>query len=179
MRESDDQESAMNEDKPSAKGERRDVDKPDPLTEQIGSHSLAAAGGAVGGAAAGAVSGIVFGPVGSLAGAIAGAVLGGAAGASTGGVSDFDIAPHEDWWREHYAERPYVRRGAAYDDYAAAYRFGTLAYARTDRPREWDEVEPELATEWESMRGESLMPWDEARDAVRDAWNRMYDPQRY
>lgn len=172
----------MNEDKPSAKGERREPlppAKPEPIVEQVGAHSLAAAGGAVGGAAAGAVSGMVFGPVGSLAGAIAGAVLGGAAGASTGGVSDFDLDPHEDWWRAHYASRPYVRQGAAYGDYAPAYRFGTLAYARTDRPRAWDEVEAELQTEWESLRGEAAMPWDQARDAVRDAWNRMHDPEQY
>lgn len=169
----------MNEDRPAAKGERRDPQKPDPVTEQVGSHSLGAAGGALGGAAAGAISGIAAGPVGSLVGAVAGAVLGGAAGASTGGVSDFDVAPHDAWWRAHYAERPYLPQGVAYDDYASAYRFGTLAYARTDHPREWDEVEPELAEEWEAVRGDSRLSWDDAREAVRDAWNRMLYPDQY
>ena len=174
----------MNEDRPAAKGERRDPqkpdpDKPDPVTEQVGSHSLGAAGGALGGAAAGAISGIAAGPVGSLVGAVAGAVLGGAAGASTGGVSDFDVAPHDEWWRAHYADRPYVAPGTVYDDYAPAYRFGTLAYARTDRAREWDEVQDELAAEWEAERGESHLSWDQARDAVRDAWNRMLHPDDY
>jgi hypothetical protein len=171
----------MHKDKPSAKNERRDpkAERPDAAVEQVGTHPLGTSAGALTGAAAGAVSGLVMGPVGSLAGAVGGALLGGAMGASTGGVSDFDTTPHDDWWRLHYATRPYMPNGARYDDYAPAYRFGTLAYARTDHPREWDEVEEHLMAEWDDARGESGLSWDQAREAVRDAWNRMHHPDEY
>jgi hypothetical protein len=168
----------MNENKPTAKEERRDPLVPDAAKEQAGTHSLGASAGAAAGAAAGAVSGLVFGPLGSLAGAVGGAAVGGAAGVATGGTSDldFDPSPWDAYWRENYASRPYVGDGASFDDYGPAFRYGTLSYARTDHPREWHEVESELESGWESARGTSRLGWNEAKLAVRDAWNRMHDP---
>lgn len=168
----------MNEDKPAARGERRDK-VADEAEEKLGTHPLGSTAGAVGGAVAGAVTGLAAGPVGSVAGAVGGAVLGAGLGASsTGGTAPVvDTSPHEAWWREHYASRPYVPAGAAYDDYEPAYRYGIERYMQTDRPREWNEVEDEMADGWPAAKGRSRLGWEEAKHAVRDAWERMREPQ--
>lgn len=164
------------DDKPLAKESTRSG-APNATVERVGIHSAGVAAGAVGGAVAGAASGLAAGPLGSLVGAAAGAIAGAAAGAPGRGV-DIDVTPHLGWWREHWASRPY----AGQRDYAAlepAYRYGTLEYLRSDRPREWDEVENELHGGWAQARGDSQMSWDEARPAVRDAWERLHDPERF
>ncbi len=168
----------MNDDKPMAKGERRDKEpekEPGPLTEQVGTHPLGTAAGALAGAAAGALSGLAAGPVGSLVGAVGGAALGGAAGASTGGARPLDTSAIDAYWRDNFAGRPYVPAGARYDDYEPAYRYGTQSYLATDHAQAWEEVEDELSAGWPSARGESRLDWNDTRHAVRDAWQRLYD----
>ncbi|HEX6703511.1 MAG TPA: hypothetical protein VF169_02020 [Albitalea sp.] len=160
----------MKEDKPVAEGE------PKPVVEKVGTHGLGMAAGAVGGAVAGAVGGLAAGPVGSLAGAVGGAVLGATLGGSTGEGPVTDLSAEEAWWRENYAGRDYVSEGAPFSAYESAYRYGMRAYIRSDRPREWDEVEAELAAGWDEAREGSDLAWDEARPAVRDAWNRLRTP---
>jgi hypothetical protein len=154
--------------KPAAREARREPLVPDPVKEQVGAHS-----------AAGAVSGQVFGPLGSLAGAIGGAAAGSAAGLATGGSSgepDFDPTPFEGFWREHFASRPYAQ-GDSYERFEPAYRFGIVSYAETDHPMSWEEVARPLQARWESHPASSSLPWRVARDAIRDAWDRMRDPQ--
>jgi hypothetical protein len=163
----------MNEDKPAAKEAPR---SPLPVEEKIGTHPLGATTGAIGGAIAGAVAGLAAGPVGSLVGLVGGAVLGGALGASSDTGPVIDIAAQEKYWCENFESRPYVPDGASFDDYGPAYRYGIQRYVRSDRPREWGEVEPEMAAGWASAKGESRLSWDEAAPAVRDAWERLRQP---
>ena len=91
---------------------------------------------------------------------------------------DIDVSEHLRGWRERFEQRPYAQ-GRRYDDYEAAYRYGTLAYIQSDRPREWSEVENELHGGWAQGRGDSRMEWQDAEPAVRDAWERLYDPARF
>jgi hypothetical protein len=82
-----------------------------------------------------------------------------------------DMDAEHDYWRTHYAERPYVRAGAAFDDYAPAYRYGIDAYEQHG-DRMFEHVESDLASGWNDARGNSRLEWSDARDASRDAWER-------
>ena len=165
------------EDRPQALAQPDEVEKEMTVEEKLGTHPLGASAGAVGGTVAGAAIGAAAGPVGSLVGAVAGALLGSGLGASASDAQSpvIDTAPHDDYWRDNYAARPYMPPGANYDDYEPAYRYGTQAYLRTDHPRSWDDVEAELKTGWEQARGRSRLRWEEVRAAVRDAWMRLYE----
>lgn len=175
----------MNDDRPMARGSGEERPRPDArevvdaAKERVATHAAAATGGAIAGAAAGAIGGTAAGPIGSLVGAVGGAIAGAAAGASTGDADSLDTREFEAWWREHFAERPYVHAGSRYDDYASAYRFGIRHYAQTDHPRSWEQVCNELRHYWAQERGGSRMSWDDAMPAVRDAWRRMYDPATF
>ena len=163
----------MNEDKPVAKGEPKALR---PLQEKVGTHPLAATTGAVGGAVVGAVVGIAAGPLGSLAGAVGGAVLGGMLGASSGSGPVIDTVAEEKWWRENHAARPYLVEDMSYEDYEPAYQYGIHRYVQSNRPREWAEVEDEMATGWDEVKGRSRLTWEQAKEAVRDAWDRLRQP---
>ena len=160
----------MKDDKPQAKGEPKNGSPKDTLA----SHPVGTAAGAVGGMAAGAVAGMAAGPVGSLVGAVAGAVGGAVMGGGAGHAANPTPTSDDDYWREHYASRPYVRPGSRYEDYAPAYRYGAAAHGQ-HRGRRWEDVEPELRTNWARARGDSSLEWDHARDASRDAWDRLND----
>jgi hypothetical protein len=177
----------MNQDRPQARQERDPRDPREPRRkvaeaagERTATHAAAATGGAVAGATAGAAGGFAFGPLGSAVGAAAGAVAGAVAGAATGpGNEAIDTRRFEAWWREHFAERPYVPAGARYEDYEPAYRYAIREYVMTDHPKAWPEVADHLGARWRLERGDSRMSWEDAMPAVRDAWLRMYEPQRY
>jgi hypothetical protein len=164
------------EDKPAAKEARR-IGAESAAVERVATHSAGVTGGAVAGAVAGAAGGMAAGPVGSLVGAAAGALLGAALGAGAP-LKEIDLGPHIQWWREHFATRGHGLP-AGFEVYEPAYRYGTEQYLRSDRPRDWDEVDEELQLGWESGRGESTLSWDEARPAVRDAWERLHDPETF
>lgn len=76
------------------------------------------------------------------------------------------------YWREHYASRPYVRAGAAYDEYQPAYRFGWGGCSRYGELN-WAQAEPQLHEDWRRAGGESRLAWEKASPAVRDAWARL------
>ena len=141
----------------------------DATTKPLGSHPVgtgvgAAAGGIAGAAAAGAVAGSSVGPVGTVVGAVAGAVVGGLAGK---GIAELiDPAAEEAYWRDTYSTRPYVARGASFDDYGPAYRYGVDSYGRYDG-RTFDEVEADLSRDWQRAKGsfEALLGEREACDA--------------
>jgi hypothetical protein len=128
------------------------------------------AGGVAGGAAAGAAVGGMTGPV----GAALGAAVGAAAGALAGRSMKADPAAEDAYWRDNYANRPYVEGGSSYDDYAPAYRYGVDAYSRYPN-RRFDEVEPALSRDWGTARGRSSLEWERAKHATRDAWQRLSD----
>lgn len=131
------------------------------------------AGGVAGGAAAGAAIGGMTGPVGAAVGAVAGAVVGAMSGRAV--ARSVDPAAEDTYWRDNYAERPYIDAGATYDeDYRPAYGYGVDAYTRYPG-KTFDEVEPELSTGWSARRGSSSLEWDRARHASRDAWHRLSD----
>jgi hypothetical protein len=151
---------------------------PDPITKAPGSHPVgsgigAAAGGAagIGGAiAAGAVMGTAAGPIGTAVGAAVGGVVGGLIG--KGVAEGVNPTVEETYWRENYSSRPYVAKGAKYEEYAPAYRYGWEGRRRYEGKR-FDEVEADMAREWYQSRGTSKLDWDQARQASRDAWERI------
>lgn len=151
---------------------------PDPITKAPGSHPVgtgigAAAGGAagIGGAiAAGAAMGTVAGPVGTAVGAAVGAVAGGLIG--KGVAEGVNPTLEDEYWRDNYVTRPYVKRGAGYEEYAPAYRLGWESRSRMSG-KHFDEVEDDLARDWDRAKGKSQLKWDQAKQATRDAWERV------
>ena len=93
----------------------------DPITGAPGSHPIGTGvGAATGGAAAGAIAGAFGGPVGAVVGAAVGAVIGGLAGK---GVAEMiDPTGEEAYWRESFADRPYVEPGSTFEDVLAGVR---------------------------------------------------------
>ena len=78
------------------------------------------------------------------------------------------------YWRDTYSTRPYVARGASFDDYGPAYRYGVDSYGRYDG-RTFDEVEGDLARDWRRAKGASKLSWENAKHATRDSWERVSD----
>ena len=153
---------------------KRDANR-DPITGAPGSHPVgtglgAAAGGVAGGIGTGALAGSTVGPVGTVVGAAVGAVAGGLIG--KGVAESIDPTVEENYWRENYIDRPYVKRGANFDDYGPAYHYGIDSYARSNG-RTFEQSEPELERTWETARGRSRLSWDEAKHASRDSWQRV------
>lgn len=143
----------------------------DPLSGTPGAHPVGTGvGAAAGGIAAGAAVGTVAGPVGTLVGAAVGAIAGGLVG--KGVAEGIDPTIENDYWRENYASRPYVRNGESYERYQPAYRYGWESRARLG-DRSWDEAESELGIDWGRAPASEELDWDHARSAVRDAWNRV------
>jgi hypothetical protein len=152
--------------------ERKDANR-DPITGAPGAHPVGTGlGAAAGGMAAGAAAGSVAGPAGTVAGAVAGAVAGGLAGKAV--AEKIDPTIEEAYWREHYTSRPYVAKGANFDDYGPAYRYGVDNYARY-HGKTFDQVEPELARDWQRAKGKSTLAWENAKEATRDSWRRLSD----
>jgi len=145
----------------------------DPITGAPGSHPVGTGiGAAAGGMAAGAAVGSVAGPVGTAIGAAVGAVAGGLAG--KGIAEKIDPTMEEAYWRENYVDRPYVSKGATFDDYGPAYLYGVDNYSRY-QGRKFEDVESELGRDWQRAKGKSRLAWDEARHATRDSWQRLSD----
>ena len=146
---------------------------PPPISGALGAHPVGTGLGAVaGGAAAGALAATVAGPVGTVAGAVAGAVAGGLAGHKI--AESIDPTAEEAYWRENYSSRPYVTRGATFNEYRPAYRYGVDAHRRFEG-RSFEEAEPELMRDWDRVKGASSLTWDNARHAARDSWQRVSD----
>jgi hypothetical protein len=85
-----------------------------------------------------------------------------------------DPTAEEAYWRETYITRPYVPRGATFDDYGPAYRYGLDTYDAY-AGRRFDEVDAELSRDWNRARGTSRLEWDRAKHATRDSWQRIRD----
>jgi len=143
---------------------------PDPITGAPGAHPVGVGlGTAAGGAAAGAAAGAVAGPVGAVAGAVLGGVAGGLAG--KGIAESIDPTAEDAYWKENYKSRPYIQKGAAYEEYQPAYRYGTQASTQ-HAGRSFDQVESNLAQGWDKARGACKLSWDQARPAALDAYDR-------
>ena len=83
-----------------------------------------------------------------------------------------DPTVEDAYWRDHYANRPYVDRGVPYSDYGPAYRYGWESYSRY-HGRKYDDVESQLESGWDKVKGSSKLTWMKAKNAVRDAWHRI------
>ena len=140
----------------------------DPITKAPGAHPVGVGVGAAGGGAAGAAIGSVAGPVGTVVGAAVGAVAGGLAG--KGAAEAVNPTVEDEYWSKNYASRPYIDKGADYEAYRPAYRYGWESYDR-HAGKSFDDVEPQLSSEWEKRKGN--LGWTKARNAVRDAWDRV------
>jgi hypothetical protein len=79
----------------------------------------------------------------------------------------------DTYWREHFASRPYVRPGAEYGEYAAAYRVGWEGPGRYGELN-WEKAEPRMGEDWHRT-GESGLDWAKASPAAKDAWERLLD----
>ena len=93
---------------------------------------------------------------------------------SAGGTYNIDPVEEENYWRENFRSRPYASQGT-YEDYAPAYIYGTETYARYSG-RTYNELEEsELRSGWEKFKDKSQLTWERAKDAVRDAYNRVFE----
>jgi len=143
----------------------------EPVAGTAGAHLMGAGiGAALGGAAAGAATGFLAGPVGAAVAAAVGAVMGGLAGKDVAEL--IDPAREDAYWRQNFSHRPYVERGANFEDYGPAYGFGVHSLGQYPG-RAYDDMEPEMSRNWAAHRGASSLEWDAARHAVRDAWHRV------
>src|SRR5206468_5941009 len=123
---------------------------PDPITDQPGSHPVETGiGAAVGGAASGMAVGAVAGPVGAAIGAAAGAVAGGLAGKGVGEL--IDPTTEDNWLRDNYKSRPYVRQGDTFETHLPAYRYGAEAEARYGESG-FDAAEEDLRNGWQDVK---------------------------
>lgn len=143
---------------------------PDPISDQPGSHPIETGiGAAVGGAASGLAVGAVAGPVGAAVGAAVGAVAGGLAGKGIGEV--IDPTTEDNWLRDNFGSRPYVKKGETFDRYQEAYRYGGEAESRY-QGRAFDQVEDDLKRDWGKAKDHGGLAWGHAREAVKDAYDR-------
>lgn len=68
-------------------------------------------------------------------------------------------------YRTHW-QNAYGQSGGRYEDYDAAYRYGsTMAGTERYKNYRWEDAEPDMRREWESSHPESA--WDKVKDAVR------------
>lgn len=145
----------------------------DPISGETGAHPVGVGvGTAAGGAAAGVAAGLVAGPVGAVVGAVVGGLVGGLAG--KGIAEAVEPTDDDEYWAASYLSSPYVARGAAYDLYRPAYRYGRAAAVRYEG-KSFDAVVRSLARGWRTARSDSSLTWRQARPAVRDAWDRTVE----
>jgi len=157
--------------------ERKKVDLPpkgdrnaDPITNAPGAHPIeTGVGAAVGGAATGFAVGAATGPVGAVIGAVAGGIAGGYAGKAVGEM--IDPTTEDNWLRDNFSSRPYVKKNENFDKYTPAYRYGGAAEARY-QGKPFNEIEPELRADYDKSPAAQSLHWNEARPAIDDAYNR-------
>jgi len=94
--------------------------------------------------------------------------LGAHAGARSGMMSDYrdtSMTADDSDYRTHW-QNAYGQSGSRYEDYDAAYRYGsTMAGTERFRNYQWEDAEPGMRREWETNHPESA--WDKVKDAVR------------
>lgn len=79
----------------------------------------------------------------------------------------------DSYYRNHYQSN-FASSGAAYDDYAPAYTYGSQMRSQY-AGRQWDDVETDLRTNWESRSAGGASTWEKMKAAVRHGWDRMTD----
>jgi hypothetical protein len=112
--------------------------------------------------------GTAAGPVGVVVGAVAGGIAGGLVGKRI--AESINPTAEDAYWKQHYQSRPYVEKGAPYDEYRPAYQYGWESSGRC-AGKPFEEVEPDLRSGWDKAKFK--LSWDKAKQAVRDAWDRV------
>lgn len=75
------------------------------------------------------------------------------------------LGPDDTDFRQHW-QNAYGQSGGRYEDYDAAYRYGsTMAGTERFQNYRWEDVESDLRRDWETRHPEST--WDKVKDAVR------------
>ena len=151
------------------KNDKRPDANRDPMTGEPGAHPVGVGVGSAGGAVVGAALGSLAGPVGTAVGAAIGGVTGGLTG--KGVAEKVNPTVEDTYWREHFASRPYVKPGAKYHEYQAAYRFGWESHGRYGELN-WEKAEPRMRDDWQHT-GDTGVDWAKASPAAKDAWNRV------
>ena len=149
---------------------------PDLITDAPGSHPGGTAIGSASGAATGAALGLIGGPIGAIIGGIAGAIVGGGVGHEVGEWND----PTEDeaYWKEQHTDRPYVKQGENYDNYAGAYRYGGHSARALNGSNQggtavaFEESENDIRAGWEKNRKPTDPDYSKVRGAIKDAYDR-------
>lgn len=81
------------------------------------------------------------------------------------GAADTRTTTDDTDFRRHW-QNAYGQSGSRYEDYDAAYRYGsTMAGTERFQNYRWEDVESDLRSDWESRHPEST--WDKVKDAVR------------
>lgn len=141
----------------------------DPITDAPGAHPIETGiGAALGGAATGAAIGTIAGPVGTAIGAALGAVAGGYAGKGVGEL--IDPTSEDEWLRDAFPSRPYVKRGETYEHYEPAYGYARESETKSEG-RPFHEVEQDLKSGWNKTKHAADMSWDKAKHAVKDVFD--------
>jgi len=147
----------------------------DPITAAPGAHPIEAGiGAALAGAAGGVAVGSVAGHVAAAVGAAVGAVVGGYAGKGLGEM--IDPTTEDNWLRDQFESRPYVKEGETFETYVPAYRYGAEAEARYGDAG-IDLLDEQLQRDWDASK-DSDMPWTKAKAAVHDAYDRTVQIRR-
>ncbi len=83
----------------------------------------------------------------------------------SGDYADTAMSSEDSDYRMHW-QNAYGQAGGRYEDYDAAYRYGsTMAGSERYKNYRWEDAEPTMRSEWESSHPESA--WDKVKDAVR------------
>lgn len=100
-----------------------------------------------------------------------------ASGTTPGTATDTNLMDDDQDFRRHW-QTSYGSQGGRYEDYDAAYRYGSSA-AGSERykNRQWTEVEPDLRGDWESNHPDST--WEKVKDAVRYGAERITGKNRH
>lgn len=94
-------------------------------------------------------------------------------GATSGMHATSDDADYRSHWQNAYGQS-----GGRYEDYDAAYRYGsTMAGSERFSNYRWEDAEPDMRREWETSHPESA--WDKVKDAVRYGAERVTGRERH
>jgi hypothetical protein len=95
----------------------------------------------------------------------------------TGDYADTRATADDADFRKHW-QTAYGQSGGRYEDYDAAYRYGsTMAGTEGYQNYRWEDVEPQMRSDWESRHPEST--WDKVKDAVRYGAERVTGHTRH
>ena len=83
-----------------------------------------------------------------------------------------DPTVEDAYWAKSYSNSTYVPKGAKYETYRPAYRYGWESYDRL-HGKKFDDVERDLASDWDNRRDGSSLSWENAKPAAKDAWKRL------